>query len=119
LQQAVRGTPVAGRRSRTADRGPPVSFQADLGQNSTNAIIAANNKGADMDLLDISEKRTMSREEAAALLHRLADSLARHNEVEFSRAGKNLHIRVPDQVELECEIEVESDESSIEIEISW
>ncbi len=72
-----------------------------------------------MDLLDISEKRTMSREEAAALLHRVADSLARHNEVEFSRAGKNLRIRVPDQVEVEFEIEVESDESSIEIEISW
>jgi amphi-Trp domain-containing protein len=72
-----------------------------------------------MDLMEISEKRKMGREEAAKLLHRLADSLARHNEVEFTRNGISFHIRVPNQVTVEVELEVESDESSIEIEISW
>ena len=32
-----------------------------------------------MDLIDITEKRSMKREEAAKRLHELADSLARHN----------------------------------------
>jgi amphi-Trp domain-containing protein len=72
-----------------------------------------------MDILDISEKRTMGREEAAKLLHELADSLARHNEVEFTRNGIDFHVNVPNEVKVELEIEIESDESSIEVEISW
>jgi len=72
-----------------------------------------------MDLMEISEKREMGREQAAKLLHELADSLARHNEVEFTRNGIGFHVAVPNQVTVEVEIEVESDESSIEIEISW
>ena len=72
-----------------------------------------------MDLMEISEKREMGREEAAKLLHKIADSLARHNEVEFMRNGISFHINVPNQVTVEVELEVESDESSIEIEISW
>ena len=59
------------------------------------------------------------REEAAKLLHALADSLARHNGIDFNRSGKKLHVNVPDQVNVEVELELESDESSIEIEISW
>jgi amphi-Trp domain-containing protein len=72
-----------------------------------------------MDLLEISEKRQMRREDVADLLHTLADSLARHNEVEFTRNGIDFHINVPDQVTLELELEIEDDESSLEIEISW
>jgi amphi-Trp domain-containing protein len=72
-----------------------------------------------MDLLEISEKRKMGREEAAKLLHELADSLARHNEVEFMRNGIEFHVNVPDEVTVELELEIESDESSLEIEISW
>ena len=72
-----------------------------------------------MDLLEISEKRQMRREDVADLLHKLADSLARHNQVEFTRNGINVHVNVPDQVTLELELEIEDDESSLEIEISW
>lgn len=72
-----------------------------------------------MELLEISEKRTMGREEAARLLHELADSLARHNAVDFQRNGIKVQVRVPDQVAVELEVEIESDESSIELEISW
>ena len=70
-------------------------------------------------MLDIEEKRTMSREEAAELLRQLADTLSRHNEVAFTREGKQFHLKVADQVEVELEIEVDDDESSIEVEISW
>ncbi len=72
-----------------------------------------------MDLLDISEKRSMGREEAANLLRELADSLARHNALDLVREGMKIHLKVPDEVTVEFEVEVESDESSIEIEISW
>jgi hypothetical protein len=40
-----------------------------------------------MDLMEITEKERLSREDAAARLHALADALARHNEVEFERGG--------------------------------
>jgi amphi-Trp domain-containing protein len=70
-------------------------------------------------MLDIEEKRTLRREEAAELLRELADSLSRHNEVAFARDGKQFHIKVADEVEVELEIEVDDDESSIEVEISW
>jgi amphi-Trp domain-containing protein len=72
-----------------------------------------------MDLMEFSEKRTMGREEAAQLLHQLADSLARHNGVDFMQEGVKVNIKVPNEVTVEFEVEIESDESSIEIEISW
>jgi amphi-Trp domain-containing protein len=52
-------------------------------------------------------------------LHSLADSLARHNAVDFLQEGIKMHIKVPDKVTVEFEVEIETDESSIEIEISW
>jgi amphi-Trp domain-containing protein len=72
-----------------------------------------------MDLLEISEKRRMSREAAAQELRKLADSLARHNALDLVRDGKKITVKVADEVTLELEAEIESDESSIEIEISW
>ena len=72
-----------------------------------------------MDLIEISEKRNMSREAAAKLLHKIADSLERHNELEFERNGIKLRVDVADRVEVEVELEIESDESSLEIEINW
>ena len=72
-----------------------------------------------MELIEIEEKRRMRREEAAQLLHELADALARHNSVDVTRGGVKLNVKVADQVEVEFELEVESDGSSLEIEISW
>jgi amphi-Trp domain-containing protein len=72
-----------------------------------------------MDLLEIEEKREMRREEAAKLLHRIADSLARQNDLEFTREGIKITVDVPDQVEVELELEVGDDGTSFEIEINW
>jgi amphi-Trp domain-containing protein len=72
-----------------------------------------------MDLMEISAKREMGREDVAKLLHKLADSLARHNAIDFIEQGVKVNIKVPDVVSLELEVEIESDESSLEIEISW
>lgn len=72
-----------------------------------------------MDLLELSEKKVMQREAAADLLRQLADSLARHNAIDFNHNGIKVQARVPAEVTVELEYEAESDESSIEIEISW
>ena len=72
-----------------------------------------------MDLLELTDKHQVSREEAADILRQVADTLSRHNEVQFMRNGMQLRVDVPKQVTVEIELEVESDESSLEIEINW
>lgn len=70
------------------------------------------------ELLEITEKRTVTREQAAARLRELADQLARHNQIEFTREGVRYAAEVPREVELKIEIEL-GDESEIEVELSW
>lgn len=72
-----------------------------------------------MDILEIEEKETLSREAAAARLRAIADSLERHNGLRLQRGGMTVDVRVGDEVEFELEVDIESDESSIEIEINW
>ena len=72
-----------------------------------------------MDLMEVSEKERMSREDAAARLHALADALARHNEVEFDRGGVRFKVHVPDEVNLKLEIEIGDDERELEVELTW
>ena len=59
-----------------------------------------------MDLVEITEKQRLSREDASARLHALADALAKHNEVGFDRGGLHFKVRVPDEVDFKLEIEV-------------
>ncbi|HEX2053762.1 MAG TPA: amphi-Trp domain-containing protein [Actinomycetota bacterium] len=70
------------------------------------------------ELLEITDKQSMSREEAASRLRALADQLARHNQIEFLRNGMRFTAKVPAEVELKVEVEV-GEESEIEIELSW
>lgn len=73
-----------------------------------------------MDLFDIEDAQRMSREEAAARLRSLADALARNNSVEFSRAGRLITVRVPDEVHLKIEVELGDDgENELEVELTW
>lgn len=71
-----------------------------------------------MDLFEYKSKQELTREDAAAVLRELADSLARHNDLEFKRDGIRYVVDVADTVELEIEIEI-GDENSLEVEISW
>ncbi|MFN8111600.1 MAG: amphi-Trp domain-containing protein [Solirubrobacterales bacterium] len=72
-----------------------------------------------MDILEIEQKETLSREEAAARMHAIADMLARNNEIELERAGTRIVVKVPDEVHFKLEVEVESDERELEIELKW
>jgi amphi-Trp domain-containing protein len=78
-----------------------------------------NTKELSVDLMEITEKERLSREQAAARLHALADALARHNEVEFERGGLRFTVHVPDEVDFKLEIEIGEDERELEIEITW
>jgi amphi-Trp domain-containing protein len=70
-------------------------------------------------LLEIEEKQTLRREEAAERLRSLADALARHNDVEFDRGGLHFKLKIPDEVHLKVELEVGDDETELEIELTW
>jgi len=71
-----------------------------------------------MELIETEQERRLRREEAAAWLRSLADSLSRHNEVEFVREGIRYRVDVPDEVTMSVEVEVGGD-NEIEVEISW
>ena len=70
------------------------------------------------DLFENDESQWMSREDAAARLHAIADMLARNNQIELEKDGRRITVAVPDRVELKVELEVGSD-NELEIEIRW
>jgi len=72
-----------------------------------------------MDILEIEEREKLTREAAAGRLRAIADALERHNGLRLQRGGLTLDVRVADEVDFELEVDIEADESSIEIEISW
>lgn len=72
-----------------------------------------------MDIFEIKQEESVSREEVAQRLRLLADMLARQNDLEFDRGGLHFKVAVPDQVQLKVELEVESDERELEIELKW
>jgi amphi-Trp domain-containing protein len=72
-----------------------------------------------MDLIEIEAKRRLSREEAAGWLRNLADSLSRHNDIEFEREGVRYEVAVPDELLMEIELEIGDDGTELEIEFHW
>ena len=72
-----------------------------------------------MDILEIEQKETVSREEAAARLRAFAEMLSRNNDLEFERGGMQIKVQVPDEVRLKVELDLETDERELEIELTW
>ena len=69
--------------------------------------------------LELTEKSMLSREDAAARLHAIADELASGNDIVLERGQARFVAKVPDQVALKIEFEVEDDETEFEIELTW
>jgi amphi-Trp domain-containing protein len=69
--------------------------------------------------LALKEKGTMSREDAAARLHAIADELASGNDIILERGQARFVAKVPDEVALKIEFEVENDKTEFEIELTW
>lgn len=72
-----------------------------------------------MDLVELKEKTTLGREEAAARLHAIADELASGNDIVMERDSLRFVARVPDEVHLKIEFELEDDGAEFEIELTW
>ena len=72
-----------------------------------------------MELIEVSAKQRLGREEVAGRLRELADQLARHNEVEFERGGIRFRAHVPDEVDVKFEFEIEDGATELELELSW
>ena len=72
-----------------------------------------------MDIFAVEHKERLGREEVAERLRNLADMLARHNDIEFQRGGMRFTVHVPDEVNLKVELDVESEECELEIELTW
>jgi amphi-Trp domain-containing protein len=69
--------------------------------------------------LEIKEKSSMSREQAAGRLRAIADELASGNGIVLEREGLRFVAKVPDEVALKVEFEVDDDETEFEIELTW
>ena len=72
-----------------------------------------------MDVVEIEQKETVSRKEVVTRLRRLASQLAKGNDVKFDQGGTAMTVHVPDEVQLKVELEVETDERELEIELKW
>ena len=72
-----------------------------------------------MDLVELKEKSVLSREEAAARLHAIADELGSGNSIRIERDGIRFVAHVPAEVRLKVEFEVGDDETEFEIELTW
>lgn len=71
------------------------------------------------DLIELAEKHQVSREQAAARLHAIADELGSGNDIIFERANGRIVAKVPDQVNLKIEFEIDDEETEFEIELTW
>jgi amphi-Trp domain-containing protein len=72
-----------------------------------------------MDIFEVKQRERLRREEVATRLRNLADMLERHNDLEFERGGMRFKVHVPDEVNLKVELEIETDERELEIELTW
>jgi amphi-Trp domain-containing protein len=75
--------------------------------------------GVTMDLVELKEKETVGREEAAARLRAVADELASGNDIVLERGNLRFVARVPDQVAMKIEFEVDEDGAEFEFELTW
>lgn len=73
-----------------------------------------------MEIFEVEKQETLSRKEIATRLRRLANMLSGDDEeISFERGGMQFSVHVPEQVHLKVELEVESDERELEIELRW
>ncbi|HSS31742.1 MAG TPA: amphi-Trp domain-containing protein [Solirubrobacterales bacterium] len=73
-----------------------------------------------MELFEVEKRETVSRKEIATRLRRLANMLSSDDEeISFERGGMQFAVHVPEEVQLKVELEIESDERELEIELKW
>jgi amphi-Trp domain-containing protein len=69
--------------------------------------------------LGLKQRSAMSREAAAQRLHEIADELGSDNDIVLESGEARFVAKVPDEVALKIEFEVEGDKTEFEIELTW
>lgn len=73
-----------------------------------------------MDIFEVEQRDTLTRNEVATRLRRLANLLAGDDEeVVFERGGMEFKVIVPETVHLKVELEIGSEGKELEIELTW
>jgi amphi-Trp domain-containing protein len=73
-----------------------------------------------MDTFEVEKRETLSRDEAATRLRRIANLLSGSGEeVKFDRDEMKFKIAIPDHIEWKVELEINEKESELEIELKW
>ena len=72
-----------------------------------------------MEPIKIESKQTLSREDVAAFLSELGKQLADGGQVDFERHEVHFSFGVPDEVDLEVELEFGDSGTELEIELRW
>jgi amphi-Trp domain-containing protein len=73
-----------------------------------------------MDTFEVEKRETLSRDEAATRLRRIANLLSGSGEeVKFDRDEMKFKIAIPDHIEWKVELEINEKESELEIELMW
>jgi len=70
-------------------------------------------------MTEIEWESKIGREQAAALLRRVADGLADGDKVKLEHEGFELEIATADEVEMEIEVELEDGRTEVELELRW
>lgn len=73
-----------------------------------------------MENFEVEKRETLSRDEAATRLRRIANLLSgAEEEVKFDRGELKFKVGIPDQIEWKVELEISDEESELEIELKW
>lgn len=73
-----------------------------------------------MDNFEVEKRETLSRDEAATRLRRIANLLSGvEEEINFERSEMKFKVAVPDHIEWKVELEINEKESELEIELKW
>jgi amphi-Trp domain-containing protein len=73
-----------------------------------------------METFEIEQQETVTRQEAATRLRRIANLLSGdEDEAVFERGGMRFEVRLPDELNFKVEFEVGTEERELEIELKW
>lgn len=73
-----------------------------------------------MDMFEVEKRETISRDEVATRLRRIANLLSgSEEEIRFERGEMKFKVAVPDEVQWKVELEIDTEESELEIELKW
>jgi amphi-Trp domain-containing protein len=72
-----------------------------------------------MSDLELKRKESLTKAEVAKRLSAFAQALAAGGDVELEMGDTSMSLRVPDDVRVEFEVEVDGDEIGIGIELKW